>query len=133
MKVSLSLNVLEGYSTIVEKKVEVDVDEIKCPSDVREALEAIHTLAINKELLEFSDGVALDLFLRMREKQITDKATEEAKAINNKPPDHWKLTGEIADLKQALKRKECQLDGVIKGLNPDYIPTPDADGPQTLK
>lgn len=132
MKVKLSLSILESYTTIEEKKVEIECDEIKHPSDIRQALEAIHKLAIDKEILEFSDGVALDLFLRMREHQIKEEATKQAKLDNVKEPDSWRLRSDIDELKKALAQKTCQLDGVIKSHNPDYVPIQDQDKTQNL-
>ena len=133
MKIRLALSIAESYTTIHEKHVEVEIDQIAHPSDIKEALEAIHGLASSKDMFGFDDNVALGLFIAMRESQIKKIAAVEAKADNVKEPSSWEKDAKITDLTKSLAQSKCQLDGVLKIKSPDYVPIQDQDNePKTL-
>lgn len=132
MKVQVRLAIMEGYSSIHEEKVEVEVDHLDKPVDVQLAVEKVLQLAENRGMFKPSYDHAVNLYIKLREHYIRNEAAKQAKLDAAPDMKAWQLQSKITELESALARKECQIDGMIKGINPDYVAQPDKTNTQDL-
>ena len=130
MKLEMNLRLVKGYTTVKTETVsismgdtgEVNQDEInlmvKSCSLLLENLED----KFDNAAKEYEEAEAASIARQkiVDEVQTTEKAS-------------YELRNDITELKKALARKECQMDGLIAGMNKEYIPTPDENNSQLLE
>lgn len=134
MRLQVSFKIMRTiYDTVKEEIVSVEVPDGADFKAHQEALYKLIELSRDNSFLGSSD----DCVVRIMTAASNHKAYEAgridgiAKAAN-KDDEPWKLKSRIADLEQQLARKECQIDGIIKSKNPDYVAMKDRENTEDL-
>ena len=132
MKIEIRVSIKEGYTTIGGETVEVECDNLDSPLKVEQALKSALDLAEEKGMFRRGPAHALDLYLKMREKQIEDEVDKRHRMDKAPDPKTWELQSTITSLREENARQKCQMDGIIKGINPEYSPHADGDKDHNL-
>lgn len=133
VKVSIGLSVMQGFTTIADKSVSVEVDEINNPHEMLIAIELLMSAASEKKIFEVTSQSALDIFMDVMKSRIKKEATTKALAETaENQASTWKLQAQLTEAQMAEKQARCQLDGIIKIHNSDYVTAQDDDKLQKL-
>jgi hypothetical protein len=128
MKLKVTVNVSKGWQSIQSEEMEIEV-----PGD-----------AIKQEEVNFLIGnannmfrILTDRFMDFEEKQakkaeVLKLKNEVLEGVEQSNESAYTLRNDITELQKALARKECQMDGLIQGINNNFTPTPDEANPQLL-
>jgi len=129
MKLKITLAAMEGsYTTVFSKEVAMELPDDMNFGDVRNALVNLVEQARVQHVLRTDDDDVLSIMIANKVKEAKSIGHNEGKAeatVSTEPS--WKLTSKISELERELKQKSCQIDGLIRGINPDYDPNPDGE------
>jgi hypothetical protein len=123
MRIQVAFSIVDGYTTLKSKTVAVDVPDESNFMTVRDSMIKLVDLTKNCTFLDAGSDNVVEVMTALAIKKATEQGKIEgaAKAANggdaNEP---WKLRAKISDLEQAVAKKDCQIDGLIKGVNPGY-------------
>lgn len=129
MKVRLKVEFIKSYSAVYEDSVAVEVEDIENYDDIYIALGVLNDLVIKQNFLNPTLNRAVKMFYANKVSEAKADGIKEGKADNSAD---YTVRRERDEAMQALKRKECQLDGLIKGINPEFVPTVDENNPKEL-
>lgn len=132
MNIKISVAVKQSYNVLAEEFVELEVDDLSNPDLMRQALEKTVQLAQEKNMMSHSFDHALRLYLKMREYQIREEADKALRIDKAPDPKIWEVRSKLDETEKKLRMKDCQLDGIIKGINPDYVPLHEKQEPKDL-
>ena len=100
MKIEIRVSIKEGYTTIGGETVEVECDNLDSPLKVEQALKSALDLAEEKGMFRRGPAHALDLYLKMREKQIEDEVDKRHRMDKAPDPKTWELQSTITSLRE---------------------------------
>ncbi|MHA1662237.1 MAG: hypothetical protein ACTSXE_02615 [Candidatus Thorarchaeota archaeon] len=132
IKVKIGLSVVNGYTTIAEKAVTVEIDDISNPDDLLDVIKLLNSNAQNKGIFNVTHTNAIEIYLDMERHRIKEEAAKQAKLDSSQGKATWKLESELTAAQMAEKQARCQLDGVLKMNDPNYVPAQDRNDPQNL-